>query len=77
MAKDISSIPTEELEKDLFGAEEDIQVCLTAMSMGVNSYGDGLIVTDRYEDSRLIRARILMELKHRGHAKEEKCHTSQ
>ena len=38
---DIKNIPTAELEQDLQDSQNDISACELALSLGINSYGDG------------------------------------
>lgn len=62
--RDISSIPIEELEKDLAESEVDIAICQLALDQGITSYSQGLVV-GRLSDNKHFVDLISKELQRR------------
>lgn len=62
---DITTIPTEQLQKDLAESREDITVCSTALGVGVENYSGGS-VAERLEDNKRFVQMITAELNRRG-----------
>jgi hypothetical protein len=62
--KDIKLIPLEELIKDRDESEKDIDVCETAMRIGIKEYSAGS-VQQRLDTNRLILIKINEEIKRR------------
>jgi hypothetical protein len=61
---DITTIPTEELEKDLQDSIKDISVCSFALAQGITSYSGGSVL-ERLMDNRGFVNVIEKELKRR------------
>ena len=61
---DITTIPTSELEKDLFESNQDIAVCETALTLEVSSYSGGS-VKERLEANKHFVKVITAELERR------------
>jgi hypothetical protein len=62
--KDLTTIPTDELKKDLLESKEDILVCQQALDLGIFNYSGGL-VKDRLEDNKRFIEIITKELDRR------------
>lgn len=62
---DIKTIADDELERDLKESYEDIKVCRTALSFGVNKYSSGKSVEERINNNRYFVKVIIAEIKRR------------
>lgn len=62
--KDITTIQTSELEKDLWDSNQDIAVCETALVLGETTYSGGS-VQERLESNRRFVVIITAELARR------------
>lgn len=62
MPADLAHIPTEELLQDLVDTIEDIRVCRTALSIDIQTYGEGNSVVERLEVNLKIKTKIEAEL---------------
>lgn len=62
--KDIKTIPTSELLKDKMESEKDIDVCQSALLLGIKTYSAGS-VQERLDTNQLIIVKIDVELKRR------------
>ena len=66
MGVDITTIPEEELRKDLEESYSDIMTCEAALRVGVTVYGDGKSVSERLRVNRWLVEKISAELSRRG-----------
>jgi hypothetical protein len=66
---DITTIPTDTLEKDLRESENDISICQLALDNGINNYSGGL-VEERLKSNRHFVEVIMKELGRRAEIKE-------
>lgn len=64
MAKDITLIPIETLEKDLQESRDDISICEIALTQGIETYSGGS-VKERLEDNKRFVEVITKEIKRR------------
>lgn len=62
---DITTIPIEELEKDLQDSRNDISVCEVALAQGIENYSGGS-VTSRLNDNKRFVEIITTELNRRA-----------
>ena len=67
---DITTIPTDTLEKDLRESENDISICQLALDNGINNYSGGL-VEERLKSNRHFVDVITKELGRRKERTDE------
>ena len=74
--KDLTTISTDELKKDLSDSEKDILVCQQALDLGIFNYSGGS-VKERLEDNKRFIEIITKELNRRVNDHPGTCNESQ